>query len=39
LNIGKSDGASEKLVAFGGYGTHGYLQSMEVKKYNIFEKF
>ena len=32
LNIGRSDGASEKLVAFGGYGTNGYLQSMEVKK-------
>ena len=36
LNIGRSDGASEKLVAFGGYGTNGYLQSMEVK--NIFRK-
>ena len=32
LNIGRSDGASEKLVAFGGYGTNGYLQSMEVTK-------
>ena len=32
MNIGRSDGASEKLVAFGGYGTNGYLQSMEVKK-------
>ena len=33
MNIGRSDGASEKLVAFGGYGTNGYLQSMEVKKH------